>query len=176
VDSSLWFGALTTLAGAALGGAISFSLNRQQIREARTQRLEAERSDRTRRSAERRLDVYADFLTHARSYRSAIRRPSNPESGPSVPLQEIGDLARACDAACSLVFLVSQSRQTAAACREVMRTVSETSGVLHTSDVDMTGIAWEELNDKMSRVLRDFQAAARAELGIDEGEAAYANQ
>jgi hypothetical protein len=171
VNTTLWFGALTTLAGAALGGAISYLLSRQQMREARAQRLEAERSEQARRSGERRLDIYADFLTHARSYRNAIRRPSRPESGPSVPLQEIGDLARAADAAGSLVHLVNQSRQAAAACGDVMRTIGETSGILHAFDADMTGVPWEELNEKMSQALRRFQAAARAELGIEDGSA-----
>jgi hypothetical protein len=168
VNVTLWFGALTTLVGAALGGAISFALNRQQIIEARVQRLEAERSERARQSEERRLDVYADFLTHARRFRIAIRRPSNPESGPTVPLQEVRDLARAADEACSLVFLITQSRQMGVACREVMRTISETSETLHAAGVDTMKVAWEEMNDKMSRVLRDYQAAARAELGIDD--------
>lgn len=168
MNISLWFGALTTLLGAALGGAISYFLSHQQMKEARAQRLEAERSERARRSWERRLDIYADFLMHARNYRNAIRQPSHPESGPRMPLQEIGDLARAADAAGSLVHLVSQSRQTAAACGDVMRATGETSGVLHVFD-DTAGIAWEELNEKMSQVLHRFQAAARAELGIDDG-------
>jgi hypothetical protein len=171
VNTSLWFGALTTLAGAALGGAISYFLSRQQIREARAQRLEAERSERAHQSRERRLGIYADFLTHARNYRNAIRQPDHPESGPSVPLQEIGDLGRAADAAGSLVHLVSESRQTATACGAVMRTMGETSGVLHASGADMTGVPWKELNKKMSDVLRTFQTAARAELGIDDASA-----
>lgn len=168
MNTSLWFGALTTLAGAVVGGTISYFLSRQQIREARAQRLEAERSEQIRRSVERRLDIYADFLTHARNYRNAIRRPSHPESGPSLPLQEIGDLARAADAAGSLVHLVNQSRQTAAACGDVMRTIGEASGALHALDADMTGAPWTELGEKMGDVLRQFQLAARAELGITD--------
>jgi len=38
VNSDLWFGAVTTLAGAGLGGAISLALNRQQLKGARAQR------------------------------------------------------------------------------------------------------------------------------------------
>jgi hypothetical protein len=66
MQSDVWIGALITLAGAALGGAISYPLSRQQIKEAREQRREYERWERARRSTERRFDVYADFLTHAR--------------------------------------------------------------------------------------------------------------
>jgi hypothetical protein len=168
VNTSLWFGALTTLAGAVVGGTISYFLSRQQMREARAQRLEAERSEQIRRSGERRLDIYADFLTHARNYRNAIRRPSHPESGPSLPLQEMGDLARAADAAGSLVHLVHRSQQTASACGDVMRTIGETSGTLHAFDADMTGAPWTELEEKMREALRRFQAAARAELGIND--------
>jgi hypothetical protein len=52
-----------------------------------------------------------------------------------------------------------------------MRTMGETLGVLHAFDGDMTGVPWNELNEKMSQVLRSFQAAARAELRIDSGSA-----
>jgi hypothetical protein len=175
VNTSLWFGALTTLAGAALGGVISYVLSRQQIKDARAQRLEAERSERARRSEDRRLDIYADFLTRARTYRNVIRKPGNPEAGPRLPLAAIADLARTADAAGSLVHLVSQSEATAAACGEVMRTIGETSGVLHAHEGDMSGVPWEEINGTMSRVLRAFQVAARAELRMDEPEAEQVN-
>src|SRR3954447_26394180 len=165
MDASLWFGALATLAGAALGGLISYVLSRQQIRAARAQQLEAERAERSRRSQERRLDIYADFLARARAYRNAIRRPSRPES---VPLQKIRETARTADAAGSLVHLVSRSPRTALACGDVMRTMGNTSEVLHTSGAELTDAGWDELNKEMSQALRSFQAAARAELGIDD--------
>jgi hypothetical protein len=157
------------MAGAALGGAISYLLSRQQIKEARAQRLEAERSEWDRRSVERRLDIYGDFLTRARSYRNAIRQPNNPQEGPSLPLREIADLARAADPAGSLVHLVTRSRETAAACGKVMRTIGNTSGTLYAfEEDDFRGVPWEELNEEMSTVLRSFQSAGRAELGIDD--------
>jgi hypothetical protein len=56
-------GAVTTLLGAALGGAISFMLNWQQAKEARRQRQEDDSRERRRRSADRRFQAYADFLT-----------------------------------------------------------------------------------------------------------------
>lgn len=172
MTASLWFGALTTLAGAALGGAISFLLSRQQIKEARAQRLEAERSDRNRRSTERRLDVYGDFLTSARRYRNAIREPNNSQDGPRLPLREIEDLARAADATGSLVHLVSQRKETFAACGKLMRTIGDTLGTLQVlEEDDFSDVPWDELNEDMSTALRNFQSAARTELGIVHGEA-----
>ena len=63
---------MTTLAGALLGGAMSFVLSRQQAREARLQRQEEDARERLRRSADRRFQAYADFLTGARSFRNAV--------------------------------------------------------------------------------------------------------
>ncbi len=48
-----------------------------------------------------------------------------------------------------------------------MRTMGNTSGVLHASEADMTGVPWGKLNEDMPQALRRFQAAARAELGVD---------
>jgi|HubBroStandDraft_1064217.scaffolds.fasta_scaffold200051_2 hypothetical protein len=167
VNTDLWLASVTALGGVVLGGAISYVLSLQQIRAAQEQRLAGERSDEARRRLDRRFDVYADFLTHARRYRNAIRRPTHPESGPSLPLNEIDDLGRAADAAGSLVFLVNESSETREACGLLMRTMGNTSGVLHASEADMTGVRWDELNEDMSQALRKFQAAARAELGVD---------
>jgi hypothetical protein len=89
VDSALWIGAVTGLAGAAVGGAISYLVSVQQIREARAQRQEAERSAQARRSLDRRFAAYADFLTHARRFRNAIRPPHRPGAGMRVPVPEI---------------------------------------------------------------------------------------
>jgi hypothetical protein len=72
VSSDVWIGAVTTLAGAVLGGAISFLLSRQQMREARRQRQEEDARERRRRSADRRFEAYADFLTRTRSFRNAV--------------------------------------------------------------------------------------------------------
>ncbi len=168
MKADLWFGAATTLAGAALGGAISYLLSRQQIREARAQRLEGERWDRARRSIERRLDAYADFVTQARRFRNAIPPPYQPGSGPRLPVQEIDDLARAADAAASRVFLTSENSQTQAACGSVLRTLGRIEGVLHESDRDPDGQPWDKLNEDMERALRNFHAAAREELGVED--------
>ena len=165
VSSDLWFGALTTLAGAALGGASTYLVSRLQIRESRAQRAEAERWDRARRNVDRRFGAYANFLTDARGYRNAIR-PYRPGSGPGMTIQEIDDAARAATAAGSLVFLVYDNRVTEAACRSVLRAIRDTAGVIHERAPDLDGVPWQQLNDDMARVLRDFEAAARTELEV----------
>jgi hypothetical protein len=171
VNADLWFGAATTLAGGVLGGAISYVLSRQQIRAARAQRLEAERWDRARRSMERRFDVYKDFLTQARRFRNGIRPPYGPESGLRLPVGDIDDLARAADAAGAIVFLVSESSRTKAACANVMRTISAVEDAVHGFSQDSERERLDKVNDDFKHVLRAFQAAARDELvAVDSSE------
>jgi hypothetical protein len=159
-------GAVTTLAGAAVGGTISYLLSRQQIREARAQRLETERWDQARRSTERRLDAYKDFLAHARQFRNAVRRPHHPGSGLRMPLADIDDLARAADAAGTVVFLVSESARTQEACANAMRTIGAVVGTVHEFSRKSEVRQLDKANDDMAHALRDFQAAAREELGV----------
>jgi hypothetical protein len=73
VNGEVWVGAIATLVGAALGGAISFALSRQQLNDARLQRREVEVSEQGRRSEDRRFQGYSAFLTQARSYRNAVK-------------------------------------------------------------------------------------------------------
>lgn len=175
VDSALWVGAVTGLAGAAVGGVISYLVSRQQIRDARAQRLEGERSERERRSQDRRFDAYVSFVTDARRFRDAIRPPHYPGSGPRLPVQEIYALAHSADAAGSLVFLVSESSETQKACGNVMRTIGKTVDAFQKLEGDPDSASWEslpwgELSEDMARVLRNFQAAARSELGVNDAD------
>ena len=101
VSSELWLGAPATLTGAALGGAISFVVSRQQINEARLQRVEEAERDRYRRSLDRRIDAYADFYTRARSFRNSIR-PHGHHPVPRATVEEMGALARSAHAASSV--------------------------------------------------------------------------
>lgn len=73
MNSDLWVGAATTLAGAALAGLISLGVNRQQMRDARAQRAEDDQRAKDRRSDDRRFTAYVEFAARARSYRDAIR-------------------------------------------------------------------------------------------------------
>jgi hypothetical protein len=169
VSGALWVGAATGLAGAAVGGAITYLVSIQQIKESRAQRLEAERSDQARRSLERRSAAYADFLTSARRFRNAVRPPHQLGSGLRVPIQEIDTLGRAADAAGSLIFLVSYNARTEAACATAMRIIGQTLGAIHEYEGDPDGVRWDQLNEDMEQAVRDFQGAAKAELRIDSG-------
>ena len=73
MSSQVWVGAVATVVGVAIGGGISYLSNRQQMREARTQRLEEARREQYRRSVDRRFQAYSDFLTRVRSCRNVVR-------------------------------------------------------------------------------------------------------
>jgi hypothetical protein len=166
VDSDLWIGAVTSLAGAVVGGAISYVVSVQQIRDGRLQRREAEHAEEVRRSLDRRFATYADFLTHARRFRNAIRPPHHPGAGLRVPVAEIDTLAGSADGAGSPVFLVAESTVTEAICGETMRTIGQIVGAVHEGEADPDHVPWDELNEQMAPTLGEFQNAARAELQI----------
>lgn len=165
VSVDLWVGAVTTLAGAVIGGAISFALSRQQMKDAHDQREEEFKREKQRRSADRRFDAYADFLTKARSFRDAIRGYGD-KSGSALTPEAINAITGSVHAASSLVFLVAENIKTYDACRAVVRTMSRTQGFLPHFGPGATDDPWLELNHDMARVLREFQAAAREELEI----------
>jgi hypothetical protein len=81
-------------------------------------------------------------------------------------IEEIDAAGREATAAGSLVFLVYDNPATEAACRSVLRAIRDTVGIIHERAPDLDGVPWQELNDDMARVLRDFQDAARAELEV----------
>jgi hypothetical protein len=91
MSTGLWVGAATTLAGVGLGGAISLALNRQQMKDARAQRMEDDRRIGQRHSADRRFGAYAAFFTNARFYRDALR-PLQARSGSKAQLSELDDV------------------------------------------------------------------------------------
>ena len=165
MSSDVWIGAVTTLAGGGLGGAISFVLSRQQIREARRQRQEEDARDRRRRSADRRFEAYADFLTRARSFRNAAHvyyRQSRHQRS----LKEIDSLLQSANDASALVFLVVEDTATYEGCRSVLRALFRTRDVMHGIEPAESEDPWEELNIVLGRATRDFQNAARNELDV----------
>jgi hypothetical protein len=167
MSGDLWAGAVTTLSGVLLGGAVSFALARQQMKDARAQRAEEFAREKERRSADRRFDAYADFLTKARSFRNAIRH--GDRAGPALAPAEIdamNPIAAAAHSASSLVFLVVEDGRTYDACREVVRTMSHAQGLVSTMDPRSPGDLLAGLNHEMARVLREFEVAARDELEI----------
>jgi len=155
-------GAVTTLAGVILGGAISFLLSRQQIVEARAQRAEDAFLDRNRRSVERRFDAYADFMKRARSYRNAIR----PYAITEAAARDMNALAQAADAAGSFISLVAESETTLNACHKILAAIGASQELLHDPDTPSREARWSEANDAMVLALRQFQAAAREELDV----------
>ncbi|HEX4255592.1 MAG TPA: hypothetical protein VH089_10920 [Streptosporangiaceae bacterium] len=167
MSSDLWFGAVTTLAGAVLGGAISFVLNRQQIKAARTQRAEDFSRQEQRHSEDRRYDVYADFMTKVRSFRNAIRPLGHGQKlGPGFTAQSINALAESAHTTSSLVFLVVESPETYEVTRAIVSMMSRAQGFLNSVDLPLEDDPWPGLNDEMAGLLREFQVTTRAELGI----------
>jgi hypothetical protein len=165
VSSDVWIGAVTTLAGGGLGGAISYVLNRQQMREARRQRQEEDTREQRRRSADRRFEAYADFLTRARSFRNAAEAfYLQPRRNPS--LNEIDSLLQAANDAAALVFLVVEDTGTYEAGRHVLRALSRAQAVIHRIETPESGDPWDELNVMLGRATREFQNAARNELEV----------
>ena len=161
----LWVGAVATLAGGLLGGAISFVLSRQQIIEARRQRADEARLQTDRRSEDRRYAAYADFFTRARAYRNAIR-PLARGRAHKLNIEHISELAAAADAASSLVFLVVENSLTYEACRAVVIAIGASQEALGNLAALPNEKRGRELNDEMSLRMRHFQAAAREELEV----------
>ena len=160
----MWVGAVTTLAGALLGGAMSFVLSRQQAREARLQRQEEDAREQLRRSADRRFQAYADFLTGARSFRNAVEAYYlHPRHKPS--LTAIDALLQSANDASALVFLVVESDDTYQGCRKVLRSLGRARAAIH--GIERTAAdPWPELNLLLGRATREFQNSARTELGV----------
>lgn len=165
MDINLWLGAATTLIGAVIGGTLSFVLSRQQMKDARAQRMENDAREERRRTMDRRFEAYADFITHARAYRTAIR-PHSDRSSPTIPVDELDALARAADQASSIVFLVLQSKQTFDACRQILKAVRNAQDFAHTANPANMPDAWAEHSKTIANLLRRYQVAVRSELDV----------
>jgi hypothetical protein len=163
MSADIWLGAATTLAGAGLGGAISLALNRQQMRDARNQRAEEDERLKHRRSEDRRFDAYTDLSTCLRSYRDSIRGLEDPSAG-QVSIDNIDACARSANTASALVFFTVESQATYQACRTVIRAILNAPTALHNGDRSQD--VWAERNNEISALVREFQAAARDELGV----------
>jgi hypothetical protein len=161
----VWIGAVTTLAGTALGGGISFFVSRQQARDMRSQREEEYLHEQRKQSADRRFQAYSEFLTRARSLRNALATYYvHPGHEPS--LAEVDSLLQSANDASTLVFLVVESDDTYQACREVLRALSKARSIIHSTESAATGNPWGELNILLGQATREFQNAARSELDV----------
>jgi hypothetical protein len=111
MSADIWLGAVTTVAGAGLGGVISLALNRQQMRDAREQHTEDYALLKNRRSEDRRFDAYTNFSTCLRSYRDSIRVLEDPSAG-QVSIDEVDAFARSVNTASALAFFIVESQAT----------------------------------------------------------------
>lgn len=158
VGNDVWIGAITTLLGAALGGAISFVLSRQQWKQ-------EELRERHRRSDDRRFQAYAEFLIRERSYRNAVEAYYlHPDNRPAI--NELDVLLHAAQDASTLVFLVVESEDTRKGCISVMRTLSRARAIIHGIESSSADDPWPELEVEFGRATREFQNAARNELEV----------
>jgi hypothetical protein len=166
MGNDVWLGAITTLLGAALGGAISFVLGRQQ-------RKEEEIRERHRRSDDRRFQAYAEFLIRERSYRNAVEAYYlHPDHRPSV--NDLDILLHAAQDASTLVFLVVESQDTYKGCISVMRTLSRVRTITHRIESTGADDPWPELEIEFRRATHEFQNAARNELEVSGSIAQWA--
>jgi hypothetical protein len=165
VSSDLWVGAITTLSGATLGGAISLVITRQQLKAAHAQRAEDAERDEHRRSIERRFSAYADFLDKARSFRNALR-PYGSQPVPLLAPKDISALARSAHAASPLAFLVVESRRTRVALGELATAMSDIQRDLDDDRSGPTDKPWADLNTRIKSALDKFEDAAREELEV----------
>jgi hypothetical protein len=165
VSADIWVGAITTLAGGVLGGTVSLLVSRQQARDARQQRVEDETLALRRRSEDRRYAAYSDFLTRTRSFRNAVEAYyTSPRAKPA--LAEIDALLQNANDASALVFLVVEGQDTFEGGRSVLQTLSRARAVLHEVATSPVTDPWDELNASLGKAIREFQNAARSELGV----------
>jgi hypothetical protein len=151
--------------GAVLGGAISFFLSSQQVKEARRQRQEDDVREVRRRSTDRRFQAYADFLTRTRSFRNAVEAYYlQPVHRPA--LAEMDSLLQSANDASALVFLVVESDATYEGCRNALQALAKTRAIIHRTEPTVSEEPWVDLNALLGRATREFQNSARMELEV----------
>lgn len=168
MGSQVWIGAAATLLGVVLGGAVSFTLSRQQLKDARAQRAEEAARERDKRSEDRRIQAYSDFLTRARSFRNALITYCNRPQG-KVTLDILDDLMREVGAASALAFLVVETPEAYDACRIVLRALGDALSTVQDIASGPTKDLGQEVSKIIGPALRSFQISAREELGFGRG-------
>jgi hypothetical protein len=163
VNADIWLGAVTTLIGAGLGGAISLALNRQQMSDARVQRAEDDQRLRRRESEARRFDAYSQFSLALRSYRDSIR-PLETQSAARVSIEDMVALAKSVNDTSAIVFFIAETDMTYEACRATVKALIKAQDALHNGD--QSPALWAGLNTEIAQLVREFQVAARDELGV----------
>jgi hypothetical protein len=67
----------------------------------------------------------------------------------------------------AMVFLVAEGQRTYDACRGVLRVLRQVQRAVFGNESDSGGDVWPNLRTEMGRAMREFQNAARQELGVD---------
>lgn len=162
-------GVVGTVTVAVSGFRNTRSITDKTIQAGAQDSIRARNDARADRLWERKAAAYADFITHARSYRNALR--AFAESGNSKPAAaDTSSLAVTADNAASLVFIVLESQQTYDTCRAIVRAINASQVTLSRTSTALSRSQATKLNSYMAQLLRDFQVAAREELqvhGID---------
>lgn len=68
--------------------------------------------------------------------------------------------------ASALVFLLVEGRDTYEGGRSVLQTLARARAVLHEVATPPVNDPWDELNVSLGKAIREFQNAARSELGV----------
>lgn len=168
MGSQVWIGAAATLLGVVLGGAASFTLSRQQMKDARAQRAEEAAREREKRSEDRRIKAYSDFLTRARSFRNAVMHYCYRPQG-KLTLDILDDLMREAGDASALVFLVLETPEVYDTSRALLRAMGDALDTVQNIVSRPTKDFSQELSVILAPALRNFQIAAREELGFVHG-------
>jgi hypothetical protein len=135
------------------------------LKAAHDQRVEDAEQDKHRRSIERRLSAYADYLDKARSFRNALRLHGN-QPVPLLAPKDISALARSAHDASPLAFLVVESPRTRVALGELARVMSGIQRVLDDDRPALADKPWDDFNKRIKPALDEFEDAAREELEI----------
>jgi hypothetical protein len=81
-------------------------------------------------------------------------------------LDALDDLMRDADDASALVFLVVETDEMYDACRGVLSAIDDALNRVQNIDSGPTEDLWRDLRDILGSALRNFQIAAREELGV----------
>jgi hypothetical protein len=166
VGTSAWLAPVAGLVGVMLGGLVSFAVSYQQIREARSQRADEADQERQRRSEDRRFKAYADFIVSHRAVQNALQLHYSQAAG-KPDLKDIDELLQAGYNSSAMVFLVAETERTSDACVGVLRILQHTQDLIHHDASKLADSSTRaELNVTLGRTMREFENAARAELGV----------
>jgi hypothetical protein len=158
-------GVIGTVIVAVTGFRNTRAITDKTIQAAAQDSIRARNDARTDRLWERKAAAYADFITHARSYRNALRAFGESTNSKPAPA-DMNSLAVAANNAATLVFIVLESQQTYDTCRAIIRAINASQVTLSKTSNTLSRSQATKLNSYVAQLLRDFQVAARNELDV----------